>query len=166
MSAEGLTLKFSNARLLFTILTTMRIQFCNAPKIVRVFGALGLILVLGTNAYAAKWYLMTADQKVVSNPSIARRLYKGPRVGPIELTSKGEYSSRKECDSPRRALIEAWRKDSVIKRGSWDQYGINSPSEFIRCVPSTDPHLTKSSSDDRSATSRSLEVYIKNGFGR
>jgi hypothetical protein len=144
----------------------MRIQFCNAPKILSVFGALGLILLLGTNAHAAKWYLMTADQKAMSNPSVARRLYQGARIGPVELTSKGEYSSRKECDSPRQVLIETWRKDSVIKRGAWDQYRINSPSEFIRCVPSTDPHLTKSSGDDRSATGRSLEIYIKNGFGR
>ena len=125
-----------------------------------------LLLVIATNAHAGRWYLMAADATVVSNPSVADRLVKGAVMGPLELSSKGEFSSREDCEPSRDQLIEAWRNQGLIMRGGWNKYGIRSPGEFIRCVPDTDPHLTKSTGDDRPKGTRSLEILLRNKRGR
>lgn len=120
--------------------------------------ALGSTLVLSSVAHAGTWYLMEPDLKVVSNAGAADRLYQGSRIGPLELTSQGEFSSRDACEPARAKLIDDWRKHSPIKRGSWEKYGITTISSFIRCVPDTDPHLTKSGAKG----GPTLEVYLKN----
>jgi hypothetical protein len=128
----------------------------------RICPAVVLILMLSsTSVHAGTWYLMAADLKVVSNPSVADRLYQGSRLGPLQLTSQGEFSSRDECEPARKKTIDVWRRESVTKRGAWDKYGINSPGEFIRCVPDTDPHLTKSSVNDRANEGPSIEVFLR-----
>ena len=127
--------------------------------------AMGTLVALGLSlssvAHAGSWYLMEPDLKLVSNAGAADRLYQGSRIGPIELTSQGEFSSRDACEPARAKLINDWRKHSPIKRGSWDKYGITTISSFIRCVPDTDPHLTKSAGKE----SPTLEVYLKNRRG-
>jgi hypothetical protein len=134
-----------------------RIRACATGALV----VLGSTLVLSSVAQAGTWYLMDPDLKVVSNAGAADRLYQGSRIGPIELTSQGEFSSRDACEPARAKLINDWRKHSPIKRGSWDKYGITTISSFIRCVPDTDPHLTKSAGKE----SPTLEVYLKNRRG-
>ncbi len=109
---------------------------------------------------------MAADAKLVSNPSVADRLVKGAVLGPLELISKGEFPSREDCEPSRDQLIAAWRKQGLIMRGGWDKYGIRGPGDFIRCVPDTDPHLTKSTTGDRPRGTRSLEVLLRNKRGR
>jgi len=109
---------------------------------------------------------MAADAKVVSDPSVADRLVKGAVLGPLELSSRGEFSSREDCEPSRDQLIAAWREQGLILRGGWNKYGIRGPGDFIRCVPDTDPHLTKSTTDDRRKGTRSLEVLLKNKRGR
>jgi hypothetical protein len=128
--------------------------------------AIVLILLLTTSAHAGTWYLMAADAKLVSNPSVADRLVKGAVLGPLELISKGEFSSREDCEPSRDQLIAAWRKQGLIMRGGWNKYGIKGPGEFIRCVPDTDPHLTKSTANDRAKGTRSLEIFLRNKRGR
>jgi hypothetical protein len=132
----------------------------------RALGVAVLILVVSTKAHAGAWYLMAADLEVVSNPSVSSRLYQGSRLGPLQLTSQGEFSSREACDVARKKLIEDWRKHSPIKRGAWDKYGITSPSAFIRCVPDTDPHLTKSTAAGDAKASRSMEIVLRTRPGR
>jgi hypothetical protein len=132
----------------------------------RVIGAVVLILLLTPTAHAGAWYLMAADAKVVSNPSVADRLHKGAVLGPLELISQGEFSSREDCEPSRDQLIAAWRKQGLMIRGGWDKYGIRGPGEFIRCVPDIDPHLTKSTADDRAKGTRSLEILLRNKRGR
>jgi hypothetical protein len=141
------------------------IQFCVAAGMKRVFAAILLIPILATGVHAGTWYLMAADLKIVSNPGVSTRLYQGSRLGPLQLSSQGEFSSRVECEPARDKLIEEWRKQSVVKRGSWDKYGINSPGGFIRCVPDTDPHLTKSPRD-RAKEGPSIDVYLRTKIGR
>lgn len=109
---------------------------------------------------------MAADAKLVSNPSVADRLVKGAVLGPLELISQGAFSSREDCEPSRDQLIAAWRKQGLITRGGWDNYGIRGPGDFIRCVPDTDPHLTKSTTGDRPRGTRSLEVLLRNKRGR
>ena len=125
-----------------------------------------LLLVLTTSAHAARWYLMAADATVVSNPSVADRLVKGAVLGPIELSSKGEFSSREDCEPSRDQLIATWRNQGLILRGGWNKYGVRSPGEFIRCVPDTDPHLTKSAAEDQPKGTRTLEILLRTRRGR
>lgn len=132
----------------------------------RVIVAIVLILLLTTSAHAGTWYLMAADAKLVSNPSVADRLVKGAVLGPLQLISQGEFSSREDCEPSRDQLIAAWRKQGLIMRGGWDKYGIRGPGDFIRCVPDTDPHLTKSTTGDRPRGTRSLDVLLRNKRGR
>ena len=121
-----------------------------------------LILLFSAGAQAETWYLMAADIKVVSNPHVADRLYQASRLGPIQLTSQGKFPSRGECEPARNKLIQNWRQQSPNTRGSWNKYGITSPGEFIRCIPGTDPHLTKSPTNDYAKESPSLEIYLRN----
>jgi hypothetical protein len=108
-----------------------------------VFTAIGLTMLLATTAQAQTWYLMAPDEKIMSNPRVAVRMEHGPVVGPLEFTSRAQFSSRAECEPARQKLITNWRQLSVIKRGSWDKYGFTSPSVFVRCVPADDPQLKK-----------------------
>ena len=126
----------------------------------RVLLAIALVLVMSTAVHAATWYLMAADIKAMSNPSVADRMSKGSRLGPLEFASEGAFPSREQCEPARDKLVEAWRKQSVNKRGGWDKYGIRSPTEFIRCVPDTDPHLTKVRVAGKAMPAPSLEVLL------
>jgi len=126
------------------------------------FGALGLTLLLSTVAHAGEWYLMEPDLKVVSNAGAADRLYQGSRIWPLELSSQGQFPSREACEPARAKLIDDWRKHSPIKRGAWEKYGITTISSFIRCVPDSDPHLTKPLGKE----GPTLEIYLKNRRGR
>ena len=89
------------------------------------------------------WFLMAPDEKIVSSPSTAIRMEHGPVVGPLKFTSRGEFPSRAECEPARQKIVTQWRQLSVIKRGSWDRYGFNSPSVFVRCIPANDPQLKR-----------------------
>ncbi|HEY1849766.1 MAG TPA: hypothetical protein VGG60_01985 [Candidatus Binataceae bacterium] len=144
----------------------MRIQPYIAANAIRVFVAIGVVILLGTSAHAGTWYLMAADLKIVSNPSVASRLYQGSRLGPLQLTSQGEFSSREECEPARKNLVSAWRKHSPTTRGGWDKFGITSASAFIRCVPDTDPHLTKSPAAEGSKATPSMEIVLRVRPGR
>jgi hypothetical protein len=110
-----------------------------------VFTAIGLTMLLATTAQAQTWYLMAPDVKIMSNPKVAIRMEHGPMMGPLEFTTRAQFSSRAECEPARQKLITEWWKLSVIKRGSWDKYGFTSPGAFVRCVPSDDQQLKKSS---------------------
>jgi hypothetical protein len=126
----------------------------------RIFLALVLILAMTTAVHAATWYLMAADMKAMSNPSVADRLSKGSRLGPLHLTSQAEFPSREECEPARDKLIDTWRKQSVTMRGGWDKYGIITPAGFIRCVSDSDPHLVKSSTAGEAKPAASLVVLL------
>ena len=132
----------------------------------RIFLAMVFVLLMSTAVHAATWYLMAADVNLMSNPSVADRMSKGSILGPLQLTSQAEFPSREKCEPARDELVYAWRRRSVIKRGGWDKYGIATPAGFIRCVPDTDPHLTKSRADDRAGKGPSLEVLLRKGRAR
>jgi hypothetical protein len=106
-----------------------------------VFMAIALTMLLVTAAQAQTWYLMAPDEKIISNPGVATRMAHGPMMGPLEFTSREKFSSRAKCEPARQKLITEWRQFSVVKRGSWNQYGFTSPSAFVRCVPADDPQL-------------------------
>jgi hypothetical protein len=128
-----------------------------------IFLAMGFVLLTSTAAHAATWYLMAADVDEMSNPSVADRMSKGSILGPLQFTSQAEFPSREKCEPARDALVDVWRRRSVIKRGGWDKYGIATTAGFIRCVPDTDPHLTKSRADDRAGKGLSLDVLLRKG---
>jgi len=109
-----------------------------------VFSAVALTMLLVTAAQAQTWYLMAPDEKIMSDPGDTIRMERGPVMGPLEFTSRAEFSSRAECEPARRKLITEWQQLSVIKRGSWNKYGFTSPGAFVRCVPADDPQLKKS----------------------
>ncbi len=137
----------------------VRVQQGFSTAVTRIFATLSLILALNTKVHAGPWYLMAPDLKVVTNPSVADRLHQGSRIGPLQFISQAEFGSRVECEPARDQLVEAWRKQTVNKRGGWDKYGITSPGGFVRCIPDTDPHLTKSSAGSKEGPS--LEAYLK-----
>ena len=121
----------------------------------RTILALAFILVMATAAHAGTWYLMAADLNDMSNPSVGERMSSGPRLGPLHLTSQAQFPSREECEPARDKLVEAWRRQSVVKRGGWDRYGITTPAVFIRCVADSDPHLKR-----RGDSAPMLEIYL------
>jgi hypothetical protein len=100
-----------------------------------------LVMLYGIASPESSWFLMAPDEKMVSSPSAAIRMEHGPVVGPLKFTSRGNFPSRAECEPARQKLVTQWRQLSVIKRGSWDKYGFNSPSVFVRCIPANDPQL-------------------------
>jgi hypothetical protein len=123
-----------------------------------VFTAIGLTMLLATTAHAQTWYLMTPDEKIMSNPKVAVRMEHGPMMGPLEFTSRAQFSSRADCEPARQKLITEWWKLSVIKRGSWNKYGFTSPSAFVRCVPADDPQLKKPSAGANALPS--METFV------
>jgi hypothetical protein len=126
----------------------------------RILLAMALILVMTTAVHAATWYLMAADLNAMSNPSVADRMSKGSRLGPLLLTSQAQFPSREKCEPARDELVESWRRQGVNKRGGWNKYGITTPAGFIRCVPDTDPHLTQTRTAGRAKATPSLEVLL------
>lgn len=110
---------------------------------------------------AAGWYVMAADEKVVGAPQAADRMSRGAVAGPFELSSQGELASRDDCEAARSKLIEDWRRQSLIARGSWDRHGLMSPGSFIRCVSATDPHLKKSTAAGRKQETPTMEVFLR-----
>jgi hypothetical protein len=123
-----------------------------------VFTAIGLTMLLATAAQAQSWYLMAPDEKIISNPGVAIRMEHGPVMGPLEFTSRAQFSSRAECEPARQKLITDWRQLSVIKRGSWNKYGFTSPSVFVRCIPADDPQLKKPSAGTDALPS--METFV------
>ena len=123
-----------------------------------VLATIGIAILLATAAHAQPWYLMAADEKIVSNPRVAVRMEHGPVMGPLEFTSRGKFSSRAECEPARQKLVTEWRQLSVIKRGSWDKYGFTSPSSFMRCVSANDAKLKKSYAG--SDAPQSMETFV------
>jgi hypothetical protein len=107
------------------------------------FAMMAVAMLFAATAQAQTWYLMAPDEKLLSDPGVAIRMGHGPVVGPLEFMSRGQFSSRPECEPARQKLVTQWRQLAVIKRGSWDKYGFQSPSVFVRCIPSNDPQLKK-----------------------
>lgn len=114
-----------------------------------LFATAAITMLLASAAQAQSWYLMAPDEKIVSEPSVATRMERGPVMGPLEFISREKFSSRAECEPARDQLVTKWRQLSVIKRGSWNRYGFTSPSIFVRCVPANDPQLKKRGPESR-----------------
>lgn len=122
---------------------------------------LATIAVIVPSVIAAQvqtWFLMAPDEKMVGAPGVATRMEHGPMLGPLEFTSRAKFSSRAECEPARQKLITQWRQLSVIKRGSWNKYGFQSPSVFVRCIPADDPQLKRSGSGAEAAPS--METFL------
>lgn len=110
----------------------------NARRILLVAATM---ILFASAAYAETWYLMAADEKVISDPKAATTMDKGAVVGPIRFTSKEEFASRSECETSRVQLVQDWRKQSVIARGGWAKHGFTTPNAFAQCVSGSDPRL-------------------------
>jgi hypothetical protein len=110
----------------------------------RLLFAIFLTISLASAAYAETWYLMAPDEKIVSEPSAAKRMSRGHVVGPIHFKSRADFSSRGECESAQKKLVGEWRQASVMTRGGWASYRFYAPDVFILCVPSADPRLKES----------------------
>jgi len=122
-----------------------------------VFATIAITVLSVSAAHAQTWYLMAPDEKIISNPRVAIRMEHGPVMGPLDFTSRGKFPSRAECEPARQKLVTQWRQLSVIKRGSWNKYGIQSPSVFVRCVPADDPQLKRSANAEAPP---SMETFI------
>ena len=122
--------------------------------------ATALILATATTVHAASWYLMAADMNLMSAPSIADRMNKGARIGPVELTSQGVFPSREQCEPARDKLIGEWDEHRVAQRGGWRKYGLRTSAGFIRCVPATDPHLKPPHPNDPSEKGPFMHIYM------
>jgi len=141
-----------------TVIMDSRVWHASATLNVN-FAAIAVTIVFATPARAQSWwYLIAADENIVSNPRVAVRMEHGPVVGPLEFTSRGKFFSRVECEPARQKLVAQWRQLSVIKRGSWDKYGFTNPSAFVRCVLADDPQLKKlrAGADD----GRSVQTFL------
>ena len=101
----------------------------------QAIGAVVLILLLTPTAHAGAWYLMSADAKLVSNSSVADRLLKGPVLGPLELISQGEFSSREDCEPSRDQLIAAWRKQGLMIRAAGISMASGGPASSSAAFP-------------------------------
>lgn len=100
-----------------------------------------MTVILVTAAYAETWYLMAADEKVISDRKAANVMDKGAVVGPMRFSSKAEFPSRSDCEASRVKLVQDWRNQSVIARGGWTKHGFTTPNAFAQCVPASDPRL-------------------------
>jgi len=107
----------------------------------RILLAAVMTVLLVTAAYAESWYLMAADEKVISDRKAASVMDKGAVVGPMRFTSTAEFSSRHDCETSRVKLVQEWRKQSIIARGGWAKHGFTTPNAFAQCVSASDPRL-------------------------
>jgi hypothetical protein len=110
----------------------------------RILLAMLLTLLLVGAARAETWYVMAPDEKLMSRPDVAATMHQGASVGPIHLTSKGEFPSRQKCEAARSAIVRDWRKRGVISHGSWNRHGISSANPFIVCTTGADPRMARS----------------------
>jgi hypothetical protein len=109
------------------------------------------VVLFATSAQAETWYLMYPNEKEMSSSRAASVKNKGSVAGPIHFESRAEFPSRRQCEPARQKVINDWRRASVVMRGSWNELGFASPSEFVRCVSSGDPRLVRSSSAQAAA---------------
>jgi hypothetical protein len=100
-----------------------------------------MMLLFVTAAYAETWYLMAADQKVISDRKAATVMDKGVVVGPVRFTSKAEFTVRNDCETSRIKLVQDWRKEGVISRGGWAKHGFTTANAFAQCVSDSDPRI-------------------------
>jgi hypothetical protein len=113
-------------------------------RVRRILLAIAASVFFVTAVHAETWYLMAADEKVMSNAGAATMMSKGSMVGPVHFTSQGVFNSRHECESDRHKLIHDWRKQSIIAQGGWAKHGITTPNAFAQCVSGSDPRLKSS----------------------
>ena len=95
-------------------------------------------VLFAATVHAETWYLMAADEKVMSEPQTANVMSKGSMVGPVHFISQGEFNSRHECETDRHKLIHDWRKHSIIANGGWAKHGITTPNAFAQCISDAD----------------------------
>jgi hypothetical protein len=112
-----------------------------AMRLSRILLAAVMTVLLTTVAYAESWYLMAADEKVISDRKAANMMDKGAVVGPVRFTSTADFSSRDDCETSRVELVQEWRKQSIIARGGWTKHGFTTPNVFAQCVSASDPRL-------------------------
>jgi hypothetical protein len=117
-------------------------------------------IVFAATAHAETWYLMAADEKVMSEPQAANMMSKGSMVGPVHFISQGEFNSRDECETDRHKLIHSWRQHSIIARGGWAKHGITTPNAFAQCISDADPRLVKSASAAGVKTGPTLDILL------
>jgi hypothetical protein len=111
---------------------------------IRGIAAASLVaLVFAATAYAETWYLMAADEKVISEGKAAATMSKGSVVGPLRFTSRGEFSNRSECETDRHKLLTDWQRHSLMARGGWSRRGFTTPNAFAQCLSESDPRLVK-----------------------
>jgi hypothetical protein len=134
-------------------------KLSGAARISRILLAVPLLIFFAATARAESWYLMTADAKVMSESDIVTTLSQGSKVGPIPLKSSAQFPSRESCEAARPDVINAWRKDSVMAKGSWNRHGYSSPTVFILCISDNDPRLAKSPSSTENP--RSMDLWLK-----
>jgi hypothetical protein len=127
----------------------------------------GLVFLTGASR-PQTWYLMAPDENKISNPMAHSTMNRGTVVGPVWLSSQGTFDSREDCETARRKLNAQWTARSVMKRGGWERFGLRSPGELTRCMPSTDPQLanaiTKAMRETRgsgAAANPSIETFVK-----
>jgi hypothetical protein len=119
-----------------------------------------LTLMFAGAAHAENWYLMAADEKVLSDTQAASVMSKGSMVGPVHFSSQGEFNSRHECETDRHKLIHDWRKHSIIARGGWAKHGITTPNAFAQCIPADDPRLVKASAPADAKTGPTMDILL------
>jgi hypothetical protein len=120
-----------------------RFRFGDASMKQALLGVLGLMF-FAVSADAEDWYLMAPYENVMENPMGAHQLAPGATNpnSPLTFISHGTYSNALECDVARRQLMQQWRRDGSISEQQFRQWG--GASIFFFCVPSSNPHLTKS----------------------
>ena len=132
-----------------------------------IISLIGLVFLVGASTVPT-WYLMAPDENKISNPMAHSTMNRGTVVGPVRLNSHGTFQSREDCETARRKLNAQWAAHSVMKRGGWERFGLRSPGEFTRCMPSTDPQLanaiTKALREARvsgAPANPSIETFVK-----
>jgi hypothetical protein len=126
----------------------------------RILFALLLMLFFAPAARAEPWYLMAADEKLMTEPEIAGRLSQGSKVGPIHFTSRAKFSSREKCEAARPGLVDDWRRRNIIRQGSWNRHGFSTPNSFILCTSGADPRLAKSPVSAEAGLSMDISLNV------
>ena len=119
-----------------------------------------LTFIFAGAAYAETWYLMAADEKVISEAQAASMMSKGSMVGPVHFASQGEFNSRDACEADRHKLIHDWRKHSIIARGGWAKHGITTPNAFAQCISASDPRLVKASATSDVKAGPTMDILL------